>query len=236
MEPDIPDCALVIEDEGSIAELNGRLLELEGFRVDIALTAGEGGRLARANDYRMVILDMNLPDGSGMDVLEIVRERSKTTPVLIVSGVDETATTVSALDAGADDYLNKPYVAAELRARVRALMRRGQLVESPVISCGNLSVNRMERYATVADEVLNLTVKEFALLEYFVINCGTTLTRQDLLKKVWRFDFDPGTNMVDVNVARLRAKLAGLSATCRVKSQRGVGYVFSEIVESVPAA
>ncbi len=227
---------MVVEDEHSIAELNGRLLELEGFRVDIALTAGEGGRLARANDYGMVVLDMNLPDGRGMDVLGIVRERSRTTPVLIVSGVDETATTVSALDAGADDYLNKPYEAAELRARVRALVRRGQLVESPVVACGNLSLNRIERSATVAGKELNLTVKEFALLEYFVINRGNTLTRQDLLKRVWRFDFDPGTNMVDVNVARLRAKLARLSTTCRVKSQRGVGYVFSETAEALPAA
>jgi DNA-binding response OmpR family regulator len=86
----------------------------------------------------------------------------------------------------------------------------------------------------VADEELNLTVKEFALLEYFIINRGKTLSRKELLEKVWRFDFDPGTNMVDVNIARLRAKLAGLSATCRVNSQRGVGYVFSETAEAVP--
>ena len=226
----------MVEDEQSIADLNGRLLELEGFRVDIALTAGEGARLARANDYAMVVLDMNLPDGRGMDVLEIIRDRSKTTPILIVSGVDETATTVGALDAGADDYLNKPYHTAELRARIRALVRRGQLVESPRISCGNLILNRMERFAMVADEELSLTAKEFALLEYFVINRGKTLSRKDLLEKVWRFDFDPGTNMVDVNVARLRSKLAALSATCRVNSQRGVGYVFSETAEALPAA
>jgi DNA-binding response OmpR family regulator len=220
--------ALVVEDEESIAQLNGRLLELEGFRVDIALTAFEGGRLARTNDYTMVILDMNLPDGRGIDVLQIIRERSRTTPVLIVSGVDKTGITVNALDAGADDYLHKPYHTAELRARVRALVRRGQLVESPRIECGNVMLHRMERYATVADEPLNLTGKEFALLEYFVINRGKALARKDLLEKVWRFDFDPGTNMVDVNVARLRAKLAALGANCLLQSQRGVGYVFSE--------
>lgn len=222
------ECALVVEDDESIARLNARLLELEGFRVDIALTAVEGSRLARANDYAMIILDMVLPDGRGMAVLEIIRERSKTTPVLIVSGQGETGITVSALDAGADDYLQKPYHTAELRARVRALLRRGQLVESSRIGCGNVMLHRMERYATVADEQLNLTAKEFALLEYFVINRGKTLTRKDLLEKVWRFDFDPGTNMVDVNVARLRAKLVDLSATCRLNAERGVGYVFCE--------
>lgn len=220
--------ALVVEDEKSIAELNKRLLELEGFCVDIALTALEGARLARVNDYGIVLLDMNLPDGQGMDVLGVVRRRCETTPILIVSGLNGTSITVSALDAGADDYLLKPYHTAELRARVRALMRRGQVVESASITCGNLSLNRLERCATVGDKQLTLTAKEFALLEYFVLNCGKTLARKDLLQKVWRFDFDPGTNMVDVNVARLRAKMAGLSATCRVNSARGVGYVFSE--------
>lgn len=220
--------ALVIEDDENIAALNRRLLELEGFQVDVALTAREGERLARANDYSAVTLDLLLPDGHGMAVLEIIRERSKTTPVLIVSGVGDISSTVSALDAGADDYLHKPYQAQELRARVRALLRRGQLVESPRIECGNVRLHRMERHATVADERLNLTAKEFALLEHFVINRGKTLTRKELLEKVWRFSFDPGTNMVDVNVARLRAKLVALGATCRLDSRRGVGYVFSE--------
>ena len=226
--------ALVVEDEEGIAELNKRLLELEGFRVDIALTALEGTRLARAHDYGLVILDMNLPDGHGMDVLGVVRDRSGMTPVLIVSGVNATDITVGALDAGADDYLMKPYHTAELRARVRALMRRGQVLESARVTCGNLSLHRLERSATVDDKRLSLTVKEFALLEYFVLNSGKTLTRKDLLHNVWRFEFDPGTNMVDVNVARLRAKMAGLSATCRVNSARGVGYVLRE-TSGIPA-
>lgn len=221
--------ALVIEDDESVAQLNRRLLELEGFRVDIAPTASEGDQLARANDYALIILDIFLPDGPGMAVLEMIRERGKTTPVLIVSGVGDLQSTISALDAGADDYLHKPYQAEELRARVRILLRRGQLVESPRIGCGNVMLHRMERYATVADKQLNLTAKEFALLEYFVINRGKTLTRKELLEKVWRFDFDPGTNMVDVNVSRLRAKLADLGATCGLDAERGVGYVFSEV-------
>ena len=218
--------ALVIEDDEGVAALNRRLLELEGFRVDLALTAGEGERLVRAKDYVVITLDMILPDGHGMLLLKIIRERTKTTPVLIVSGVGDIATTVAALDGGADDYLHKPYQAEELRARVRALLRRGQLVESPRIECGNVMLHRTERSATVADAQLNLTPKEFALLEYFIINRGRTLAREELLEKVWRFSFDPGTNMVDVNVARLRGKLAALGATCRLEARRGVGYLF----------
>jgi DNA-binding response OmpR family regulator len=221
-------CALVIEDEEGVAQLNRRLLELEGFRVDVALTAAEGGRLACANDYALITLDMILPDGHGVDVLKVIRERDKTTPVLIVSGIDDMASTVSALDAGADDYLNKPYQAEELRARLRALLRRGQLAKSPRIGCGNVMLHKTDRSATVGDAQLNLSPKEFALLEYFVIHRGKTLPRKELLENVWRFNFDPGTNMVDVNVARLRSKLVSLGASCRLEARRGVGYVFSE--------
>jgi DNA-binding response OmpR family regulator len=220
--------ALAVEDDESIARVIARSLELEGFQVDMALTASEGSRLARVNEYDLIVLDMILPDGHGMAVLEVIRERDSTTPILIVSGGGDIDTMVSGLDAGADDYLEKPFQLQELRARVRALLRRGQLVGSPRIACGNVMLNRMERYATVADAQLKLTAKEYALLEYLVVNRGKTLTRKELLANVWRFDFDPGTNVVDVNVSRLRAKLAELGASCRVDAERGVGYVFSE--------
>ena len=221
--------ALVIEDEEAVALLNRRLLETEGFRVDVALTAAEGGRLARTNAYTVITIDMILPDAHGLTVLVSIRERDKTTPILIVSGIDDISSTVSALDAGADDYLHKPYQAEELRARLRALMRRGQLAKSLRIACGNVMVHRTERSVMVGDSQLNLSPKEFALLEYFVSHRGRTLTRAELLENVWRFDFDPGTNMVDVNVARLRAKLVGLGASCRLEARRGVGYVFNEV-------
>jgi len=220
--------ALVIEDEHAVALVNRRLLELEGFRVDVALTAEDGGRLANANVYTLITLDMMLPDGTGLSVLEAIRERDKTTPILIVSGIGDISITVTALDAGADDYLLKPYQAAELRARLRALLRRGQLAKSAKIGCGNVMLHTTERSVTVGETEVNLSPKEFSLLEYFVTHRGQTLTRTELLEKVWRFDFDPGTNMVDVNIARLRAKLVGLGASCRLEARRGVGYVFSE--------
>ena len=220
--------ALVIDDDELVVRLDKLLLERDGFDVDTALTAREGARLASANAYALIILDMILPDGNGMDVLKAIREASSTTPVLIVSGKDDVGSTVNGLDAGADDYLQKPYQREELMARVHALLRRGQVVESPHIDCGNVRLHRLGRYATVADQPLALTAKEFALLEYFIMNRGKTLTRKELLEKVWRFDFDPGTNLVDVNVSRLRTKLVGLGARCRLEAERGVGYVFHE--------
>jgi DNA-binding response OmpR family regulator len=219
--------ALVVEDDESITRLVVRLLEQEGFLIDAASTAADARQLERVNDYSLITLDMLLPDGHGMSVLEAIRERRSAASVLIVSGKGDIDTIVRALDAGADDYLQKPFREAELRARVRALFRRGHFAGPPTMACGNITLHRMERYATVAGERLDLTSKEYALLEYLVSNQGKTVTRTDLLEKVWRFDFDPGTNMVDVNVSRLRAKLVGLGASCRVDAERGIGYMFS---------
>ena len=218
---------MVVEDDELLTQIVVRLLEQEGFLVDAAGTAAEGRQLARVNDYSLITVDMFLPDGHGMSVLEVIRERRSAASVLIVSGKGDIDTIVQALDAGADDYLQKPFRPAELRARVRALFRRGHFEGTPTMACGNIMLHRMERYATVAGKRLDLTSKEYALLEYLLTNQGRTVTRTDLLEKVWRFDFDPGTNMIDVNVSRLRAKLVGLGASCRVHAERGVGYTFS---------
>ena len=224
----LPMRALVIEDDEKIATLNRRLLEPEGFQVETAHTAQEGKQLASTRDYDFIMLDMILPDGNGMDLLEVIREKTATTPVLVVSGSGEMDATITALDAGADDYLHKPYQAVELTARVRALIRRSHSAEPQQVVCGNVTLDRLSRFATVTGQKLHLTAQEFALLEYFLINLGKTLGRRELLEKVWRLDFDPGTNVVDVNVSRLRAKLSSLGATCRLEAERGVGYVFTE--------
>jgi Response regulators consisting of a CheY-like receiver domain and a winged-helix DNA-binding domain len=227
--------ALVIEDDDTIAKLNQRLLEQEGFVVDLAGSVHDGSQLVERESYDLITLDMHLPDGEGFEILEIVRARSKPTPVLIVSGNDETETTVAALDAGADDYLNKPYQTSELRARVRAVMRRSGANGLKHTSCGNVVLNSEKRDAKVADSRMNLTPKEYTLLEYFAANCGKEITRKDLLEKVWRFDFDPGTNMIDVNISRLRAKLMSCGASCRIESVRGVGYMMRVEVDFRPS-
>ncbi len=220
--------ALVIEDEQQIAEVNKRVLEGEGFAVETAATLSDGQRLAFANDYDIIVTDLMLPDGHGLAIVEGVRARGKGTAILVLTGVDAVESTVAALDLGADDYLRKPYRIDELRARIRALMRRGQTGVATQITCGNITMNRLARVATVNERQLNLTPKEFMLLEFFVTNPGKPISRPELLEKVWRIDFDPGTNVVDVNVARLRAKLSAVDATCSIDSARGIGYKLTE--------
>jgi len=220
--------ALVIEDDEQIAEVNKRVLEGEGFAVETATTVAEGQRLAVANEYDIIVTDLMLPDGHGLAIVEGVRAAGKGTPILVITGVDAVESTVAALDLGADDYLRKPYRIDELRARVRALMRRGQSGVATQITCGNITINRMSREAKVNERALNLTPKEFTLLEFFVSRRGTAVSRAELLEKVWRIDFDTGTNIVDVNVARLRGKLTALEATWHIDAERGVGYKFTE--------
>jgi DNA-binding response OmpR family regulator len=220
--------ALVIEDDEQIAEVNKRVLEGEGFAVETATTVAEGQRLTVANEYDIIVTDLMLPDGHGLAIVEGVRAAGKGTPILVITGVDAVESTVAALDLGADDYLRKPYRIDELRARVRALMRRGQSGVATQITCGNITINRMSREAKVNERALNLTPKEFTLLEFFVSRRGTAVSRAELLEKVWRIDFDTGTNIVDVNVARLRGKLTALEATWHIDAERGVGYKFTE--------
>ncbi|MFN2601628.1 MAG: response regulator transcription factor [Gemmatimonadaceae bacterium] len=220
--------ALVIEDDEQIAAVNKRVLEGEGFDVETAATLSDGQRLALGNDYDIIVTDLMLPDGHGLAIVESVRGSGKGTPILVLTGVDAVESTVTALDFGADDYLRKPYRIDELRARIRALMRRGQAGVSTQLTCGNITMNRMSREARVNHRALNLTPKEFTLLEFFISCRNKPVARAELLEKVWRIDFETGTNIVDVNVARLRAKLTALGATCRIDAERGVGYKFTE--------
>jgi DNA-binding response OmpR family regulator len=218
--------ALVIEDEEQVAEVNKRVLEAEGFAVESATTFNDGKRFAVAQDYDLVLTDLMLPDGHGLEIVEAIRNSGKGTPILVITGIDAVEMTVAALDLGADDYLQKPYSVLELRARIRALMRRGKSGAVTKVVCGNLTIDRMSRTAYVGGSELNLTPKEFMLLEFLASHRGKSVSRAQLLKKVWRMDFDPGTNVIEVNVARLRSKLIALNATFRIEAERGVGYRF----------
>ena len=217
--------ALVVDDDPTIRLLVTKLLEEGGFAVDTAATSESGRVLAMVNDYDAIILDLILPDGNGIPLVQALRRKNRDTPVLVLTGETDKATIVMALDAGADDYSTKPINFDEFKARVRALVRRGGARRTEQLSVGNLVFNRLTRVALVAGTSLQLTPRELSVLEHFLLHTGETVARTELLEKVMDMAFDPGTNVVDVNVSRLRKKLAGAGATVSIVSRRGIGFV-----------
>lgn len=217
--------ALLVEDDATMALLTKQVLEQEGFAVDHALTGNDAQTLAFVNEYDAIVLDLTLPDRNGLTVLQALRKEGRTTPVIVLTATDDSATTVRALDAGADDYLTKPIVIDEFRARMRALVRRGGAKRTEQLACGNLVINRLTRQLYVGGTECALTAKEFLLLEHLLIHQGQVVTRAQLLEKVWDMHFDPGSNVVDVHVTRLRKKLKEASSNARITSRRGMGFV-----------
>jgi DNA-binding response OmpR family regulator len=177
------------------------------------------------NDYDAIVLDLVLPDGNGIPLVQALRRKSRDTPVLVLTGNTDKSTIVMALDAGADDYVTKPIDFDEFRARMRALVRRGGARRTEQLSVGNLVLNRLTRDVLVDGVPLHLTPRELSILEHFLLRAGEVVSRTELLEKVMDLSFDPGTNVVDVNVTRLRKKLAGAGATVAVTARRGIGFV-----------
>ena len=210
-----------------MALLTKQVLEQEGFAVDHATTGNDAQTLAFVNDYDAIVLDLGLPDRNGLTVLQALRKDGRTTPVIVLTGSNDSATTVRALDAGADDYLKKPIVIEEFRARMRALVRRGGATRSEQLAAGNVVVNRLTRQVLVDGKECALTAKEFQLLEHFIMHQGQVVTRTQLLEKVWDMHFDPGSNVVDVHVTRLRKKLESSTASVRITARRGMGFVLT---------
>jgi len=208
-----------------MALLTKQVLEQEGFAVDHATTGNDAQTLAFVNDYDAIVLDLALPDRNGLTVLQALRKEGRSTPVIVLTGTNDSATTVRALDAGADDYLTKPIVIEEFRARMRALVRRGGAKRTEQLAAGNVLLNRLTRQVYVNSNECSLTAKEFQLLEHFLLNRGQVVTRAELLEKVWDMHFDPGSNVVDVHVTRLRKKLKASGADLKVTARRGMGFV-----------
>src|SRR5215208_4497209 len=204
--------ALLVEDDATMALLTKQVLEQEGFAVDHAATGNEAQTLAFVNEYDAIVLDLALPDRNGLSVLQALRKEGRSTPVIVLTGTNDSASTVRALDAGADDYLTKPIVIDEFRARMRALVRRGGANRTEQLTGGNVTLNRLTREVFVGGKMCALTAKEFQLLEHFLLNRGQIVTRAQLLERVWDMHFDPGSNVVDVHVTRLRKKLSGALA------------------------
>ena len=193
--------------------------------MDVANTGNEAQTLAFVNDYDAIVLDLALPDRNGLTVLQALRKEGKTTPVIVLTGAKESSSTVRALDTGADDYLTKPIVIEEFRARMRALVRRGGAKRTEQVTCGNATLNRLTREIVVSGKTCSLTAKEFQLAEHFMMNRGTVVSRAELLEKVWDMHFDPGSNVVDVHVTRLRKKLEKAGADVKIVARRGMGFV-----------
>jgi DNA-binding response OmpR family regulator len=217
--------ALIVEDEPTSALLSRHVLEQEGFVVDQAVTGQAAIALVLATDYDAIILDLGLPDTNGLAVMEAIRREGRTTPVLILTGTQDAETTVRALDAGADDYLRKPPVPEELSARVRAIVRRATRQRAEQLACGNVVLDRLSRQLFVNGTEVSLTSKELPLLEHLLLNRDQVITRTELLERVWDMHFDPGSNVVDVNVARIRRKLSAARADIVISARRGVGFV-----------
>jgi two-component system OmpR family response regulator len=217
--------ALVVDDDATLTTLVRRLLEEDGYAVDVASKAEEGRMLAMVNEYDAIILDLVLPDGHGIPVLQSLRRDGKKTPIIVLTGTKDADVTVRALDAGADDYLTKPINFGEFKARIRALVRRGGAQRTESLTCGNVVLNRLTRDVLVEGKPLGVTPRELGLLEHFLMRPGEVVTRTELLEKVWDMTFDPGSNVVDVNVARLRKKLETAGANIAIVAKRGLGFI-----------
>lgn len=216
---------LVVEDEEKVASFIRKGLTEERYAVDVASDGEEGLLFAQMNPYDLIVLDLMLPKMDGFKVLEAIRSDSIATPVLILTARDNTNDKVRGLDLGADDYLTKPFAFAELLARVRALLRRGNPEKSPILKIADLSLDPASRRVERAGQIIDLTAKEYALMEYFLRHPGRVLTRTMIAEHVWDQDFDSYTNVIDVYVNYLRKKIDQGFETKLIHTVRGAGYV-----------
>jgi DNA-binding response OmpR family regulator len=219
---------LIVDDDNAILNLMKRVLNDESYAIDVASTGEEARTLALVHEYDGIILDLNLGDRHGLEVLQELRRAGRRTPIMLYSGNGDSETIVRGLDAGADDFVVKPISNDELRARVRTLVRRGSSARTgEQVTVGNLILNRLTRRITCRGEDLEITVTEMRLLEHLMLHAGETVTRSQLHDKVWDMHFDPSSNVIDAHVARLRKKLESAGSTAGITTRRGVGFVLA---------
>jgi DNA-binding response OmpR family regulator len=217
---------LVVEDDMVIASLLQRALREESYAVDVAHDGMEGEWLAIENPYDLIILDVMLPRKDGIAVLAAIRAASVKAPVLMLTARDEVKDKVSGLDNGADDYMTKPFSIDELLARVRSLLRRRSTDYSgAVIEVGHLKIDPARKEVSRAGQTIELTSKEYALVEYMARNAGKVVSRSEMSEHVWDMDFEPNSNVVDVYVGYLRAKIDKGFDAPMIKTVRGHGYM-----------
>ncbi len=219
---------LVVEDEERVAQFIQKGLREEGHAVDVSHDGEDGEFLAEVNDYDLIILDLMLPKKNGITVCKELRANGVNTPVLMLTARDSVEDKVRGLDAGADDYLPKPFAFEELLARVRALLRRQSESRTPTLKVGDLELDPISRRVTRAGKPIRLTTKEYALLEYLMRNAGKVLSRTLIGEHVWDMNFDPESNVIDVYISHLRAKIDKGFDKPLLHTLRGQGYLLSD--------
>lgn len=220
---------LVVEDQKKMLQFLKRGLEEAGYSVDVAETSATAETLAFEVDYDLIILDVMLPDRNGLDTARELRKQGYANPILMLTALSETSSKVRGLDAGADDYLAKPFAFEELLARVRALLRRRQQLSSgSELHYADLHLNLHTRTARRGDAEIPLTAREFSLLEYLMRNQGRVLTRTEIIEHVWDIHFDSESNVIDVYINLLRKKLDAPFPNKLIKTVVGSGYILKE--------
>jgi|TARA_B110000116_G_scaffold271121_1_gene290972 two-component system OmpR family response regulator len=215
---------LLVEDETEIGELIKNGLEKEGFVLDYCQDGDSGMERAMTRSYDAIVLDVMLPGRSGLEILKVIRAGHNNVPVIIITARGETEDRIEGLNLGADDYLPKPFFVEELIARLRAIWRRSSETGMSVLSVGSLSANLMKREVMRLGVQIDMTPKEFSLLAFLMRAPGRVLTRTQILEQVWGYHFDPGTNLVDVYIRRLRSKIDIEGEVPLIETLRGVGY------------
>jgi two-component system, OmpR family, response regulator len=218
---------LVVDDDPRVALLVRRALEADAHAVDVAGSIRAAHEFLGGPDYDLAVLDVELPDGSGLELLRRIREGRGGTLVVMLTVRQRETEVVEGLDAGADDYLGKPFSLGELRARARALLRRPGRAPRPVLEFGEIRMDRGQRRVRAGPVELELTPREYDLLEHLLERSGQVSSRRDLLAQVWGLSFDPGTNVLDVHISHLRRKLREAGAGPVIRTRRGVGFLLS---------
>lgn len=215
---------LVVEDDAPLAEFLHQRLVQEQFAVQVVSDGGEAQRLVGEQSCDLVIVDLNQPEAAGLDLLRNIRVKKPDLPVLMVTGGSMVEERVRALDAGADDYIAKPFAFAEMAARIRAVLRRGSRPANAVLSVDDLTVDRVSHTVQRAGRNIELSPKEFALLEFLMRHVGQPVTRSSIVEQVWKLNFDTMTNVVDVYINYLRRKVDTGYERALIRTIRGVGY------------
>ncbi|HEY9616409.1 MAG TPA: response regulator transcription factor [Microcoleaceae cyanobacterium] len=219
---------LYVEDEAKIAAFVCAGLKEQGFVVDYCDNGNDGYLRAMEQEYDAIVLDIMVPGKDGLAILKSLRRSGRNTPVLLLTARNELDDRLEGLNLGADDYLAKPFFVEELVARIHAIVRRSTGERQNFISVGAIKLDRISRTVTCNQQAIELTTREFNLLEYLMRSPGRVLTRTQILEHVWGYDFNPNTNLVDVCVQRLRKKIEPLGGTGYINSVRGVGYCFRQ--------